>query len=181
MRELSELTGLSTAAVSYALRGERVSAQTAARVRREADRIGFRSDPVARALRSGRTGTVGVVGGSLADYWHQEFISHLGRALRANDLQLLLADADGDPAAELALAQELADRRVDGLVVLPLDPSAAGWRRIARETPTVSVNESLPAPPARSASHRRPASRWRWGTCTTAGTRRSPCSAAART
>jgi len=146
MRELSEITGLSTAAVSYALRGERVSAQTAARVRREADRIGFRSDPVARALRSGRTGTVGVVGGSLADYWHQEFISHLGRALRANDLQLLLADADGDPAAELALAQELADRRVDGLVVLPLDPSAAGWRRIARETPTVSVNESLPRP-----------------------------------
>ena len=41
MRELSEITGLSTAAVSYALRGERVSAQTAARVRREADRIGF--------------------------------------------------------------------------------------------------------------------------------------------
>ena len=145
MRELSELTGLSTAAVSYALRGERVSAQTAARVRREADRIGFRSDPVARALRSGRTGTVGVVGGSLADYWHQEFISYLGRALRTNDLQLLLADADGDPAAELALAQELADR-VDGLVVLPLDPAAAGWRRIARETPTVSVNESLPRP-----------------------------------
>jgi len=145
MRELSELTGLSTAAVSYALRGERVSAQTAARVRREADRIGFRSDPVARALRSGRTSTVGVVGGSLADYWHQEFISYLGRALRTNDLQLLLADADGDPAAELALAQELADR-VDGLVVLPLDPSAAGWRRIARETPTVSVNESLPRP-----------------------------------
>src|SRR6185503_343923 len=140
MRELSELTGLSTAAVSYALRGERVSAQTAARVRREADRIGFRSDPVARALRSGRTGTVGVVGGSLADYWHQEFISYLGRALRANDLQLLLADADGNPGAELALAQELADR-VDGLVVLPLDPSAPGWRRIARETPTVSVNE----------------------------------------
>ena len=145
MRELSELTGLSTAAVSYALRGERVSAQTAARVRREADRIGFRSDPVARALRSGRTGTFGVVGGSLAEYWHQDFISYLGRALRANDLQLLLADADGDPAAELALAQELADR-VDGLVVLPLDPSAAGWRRIARETPTVSVNESLPRP-----------------------------------
>jgi LacI family transcriptional regulator len=146
MRELSELTGLSTAAVSYALRGERVSPQTAERVRREADRIGFRSDPVARALRGGRTGTVGVVGGSLADYWHQEFISHLGRALRANDLQLLLADADGDPAAELALAQELADRRVDGLVVLPLDPAAPGWRRIARDTPTVSVNESLPRP-----------------------------------
>ena len=35
---------------------------------------------------------------------------------------------------------------MDGLIVLPLDPDAPRWRRIARATPTVSVNASLPAP-----------------------------------
>ena len=50
MRELSEITGLSTAAVSYALRGQRVSARTEARVRAAAERIGFRADPIATAL-----------------------------------------------------------------------------------------------------------------------------------
>src|SRR5207249_6853778 len=46
----------------------------------------------------------------------------------------------------LELAEGLADRRVDGLIVLPLDPSAGHWRAIARATPTVSVNGRLPAP-----------------------------------
>jgi LacI family transcriptional regulator len=146
LRELSELTGLSTAAVSYALRGQRVSAQTEARVRAAADEIGFRADPIASALRGGRTHLIGVIGGSLADHWHQEFVAHLGRALRERGLALLLADAGGDPAAELELAENLADRRADGLIVLPLDPSSTRWQAIAETVPTVSVNDALPAP-----------------------------------
>jgi LacI family transcriptional regulator len=146
LRELSEITGLSQAGVSYALRGERVSDATAERVQAAARRIGFRTDPVARALRGGRTGLVGVIGGSLADYWHQEFVSHLQRHLAGHDLRVLLADAAGDPAAELGLAEELAAHRVDGLVVLPLDPTVRGWSRVAAATPTVSVNGVLPAP-----------------------------------
>ena len=146
LRELSRITGLSPAGVSYALRGQRVSADTEARVRQAAERIGFRSDPIARALRGGRTELVGVVGGSLADHWHQQFVWSLQRALRGHGLRMLLADAGGDPQAELALARELAAQRVDGLIVLPIDPAAAGWRAIAEATPTVSVNASLPKP-----------------------------------
>jgi LacI family transcriptional regulator len=146
MRELSQITGLSTAGVSYALRGQRVSVETQARVQAAAERIGFRSDPIARALRGGRTDLVGVVGGSLADHWHQQFVVSLQAALRRHGLRMMLADAAGDARQELALARDLADRRVDGLIVLPIDPAAADWRAIAAATPTVSVNASLPAP-----------------------------------
>lgn len=146
MRELSQITGLSTAGVSYALRGQRVSAETQARVQAAAERIGFRSDPIARALRGGRTELVGVVGGSLADHWHQQFVASLQGALRRHGLRMVLGDAAGDAQQELVLARDLADRRVDGLIVLPIDPTAADWRVIAAATPTVSVNASLPAP-----------------------------------
>jgi LacI family transcriptional regulator len=146
MRELSEITGLSTAAVSYALRGQRVSAETEARVRAAADKIGFRSDPIARALRGGRTELVGVVGGSLDDHWHQEFVAALQRALHDHGLRMVLADAAGDAGEELKLARDLAAQRVDGLIVLPINPLADDWRTIARATPTVSVNASLPSP-----------------------------------
>ena len=93
LRELSEITGLSTAGVSYALRGQRVSPATERRVRAAADRIGFRSDPIARALRGGRTELVGVVGGSLADLWHQQFVTSLQGSLRRHGLRMVLADA----------------------------------------------------------------------------------------
>ena len=109
-------------------------------------RIGFRSDPIARALRGGRTELVGVVGGSLDDHWHQEFVAALQRALHDHGLRMLLADAGGDRQEELALARDLAAQRVDGLIVLPIDPLADDWRTIARATPTVSVNASLPSP-----------------------------------
>jgi LacI family transcriptional regulator len=146
LRELSQITGLSPAGVSYALRGQRVSAETEARVRKEAERIGFRSDPIARALRGGRTELVGVVGGSLAAHWHQQFVWNLQRSLRRHGLRVVLADAGGDHLEELALAADLAARRVDGLIVLPIDPAGAGWRPIVEGTPTVSVNASLQAP-----------------------------------
>jgi hypothetical protein len=132
LRELSEITGLSTAGVSYALRGQRVSPATERRVRAAADRIGFRSDPIARALRGGRTELVGVVGGSLADLWHQQFVTSLQGSLRRHGLRMVLADAAGDAQEELALARDLAAQRCDGLIVLPIDsqrPGLAGDRR----------------------------------------------------
>ena len=131
LRDVAELTGLSPAGVSYALRGQRVSAATEERVRDAADRLGFRSDPIARALRGGSTGVIGVIGGSLADYWHQEFASELQRHLRRRGRHMLLADADGDAATEVDRARGLLDQRVDGLIALPVAPDSPGWTELS--------------------------------------------------
>jgi LacI family transcriptional regulator len=146
LRQLADLTGLSPAGAHYALRGERVSAETSARVRAEADRIGFRSDPIARALRGGASGVVGVIGGSLADYWHQEFASELQQHLRRDRRLMLLSDAAGDAASEIELALRLVDQRVDGLIVLPVVPGSADWRQVVTAVPTVAVGAALPDP-----------------------------------
>ena len=132
LRDVAAATGLSPAGVSYALRGQRVSPETEARVRAEAARIGFRSDPIARALRVGSTGLVGMIGGSLEDFWHQEFASELQRCLRRHGRHMLLADAGGDAATEIELAESLSDQRVDGLVALPVDAGSSRWLPVVR-------------------------------------------------
>jgi LacI family transcriptional regulator len=146
LRDVAELTGLSAAGVSYALRGQRVSAATQERVRDAADRLGFRSDPIARALRSGSSGVIGVIGGSLADYWHQEFASELQRHLRRRGRHMLLADADGDAATEVDRARDLVDQRVDGLIALPVAPDSPGWTEVVSQVPVVAVGAPLPPP-----------------------------------
>ena len=146
LRDVADLTGLSPAGVSYALRGQRVSAATAERVRDAADQLGFRSDPIARALRSGSSGVIGVIGGSLADYWHQEFASELQRHLRRRGRYMLLADADGDAGTEIERARGLVDQRVDGLIALPVAPGSPAWSEIVAEVPVVAVGAPLPAP-----------------------------------
>src|SRR5215213_4457655 len=116
IRELAEYTGLSPAAVSYALRGLRVSADTERRVREAAEELGYEADPIARALAGGATGVVGLLVGSLADFWTQELVR----------------------------AQRLVDQRVDGLVVVPIGPASGGWNSIARQLPTVTIGDALP-------------------------------------
>src|SRR3954465_7003415 len=133
IRELAEYTGLSPAAVSYALRGMHVSAETEQRGREAAEELGYEADPIARALAGGATGVVGLLVGSLSDFWNQELVRAVQRELYGAGLSTLVADADGEPARELELAQKLVDQRVDGLVVVPIGPASGGWASIARQ------------------------------------------------
>jgi LacI family transcriptional regulator len=144
IRQLAEYTGLSPAAVSYALRGKQVSAETERRVRRAAEELGYEANPIARALAGGATGVVGLLVGSLADFWTQELVRAVQRELYGAERSALVADADGEPARELELAQRLLDHRVDGLVVVPIGPASGGWAAIARELPTVTIGDALP-------------------------------------
>src|SRR5919107_2687618 len=144
IRELAEYTGLSPAAVSYALRGMHVSAETEERVRVAAEELGYEVDPIARALAGGETAVVGLLVGSLADFWNQELVRAVQRELFAADRSTLVADADGEPARELELAQRLVDHRGDGLVVVPIGPASGSWFSIAEQLPTVTVGDALP-------------------------------------
>ncbi|WP_433327095.1 LacI family DNA-binding transcriptional regulator [Spirillospora sp. CA-294931] len=140
---MAQATGLSPAAVSYALRGIQTSEETQERVRAAADELGYEAHPIARALASGRTGMVGVLCGSLGDYWQQSLAVGIGRGLLARDRYALIVDAVSDPERELAMARQLRDQRVDGLIVQPLDPSASLWAELAEAMPVVSIGDAL--------------------------------------
>src|SRR5215212_12053587 len=144
IRELAEHIGLSPAAVSYALRGMHVSSETERRVRDAAEELGYEADPIARALAGGATGVVGLLVGSLSDFWNQELVRAVQRELYDAGLSTLVADADGEPARELELAQKLVDHRVDGLVVVPIGPASGGWEAIARQVAPVTIGDALP-------------------------------------
>ncbi|MEO5877369.1 MAG: LacI family DNA-binding transcriptional regulator [Streptosporangiaceae bacterium] len=147
IREVAEATGLSPAAVSYALRGMQTSEETQERVRRVAAELGYEAHPIARALASGRTGMVGLLCGSLEDFWQQSLAVEIGRALLASDRYAIILDACDDPARELQLARQLKEQQVDGLIVQALDPSAALWTTLAASIPVISIGDALAGNP----------------------------------
>jgi LacI family transcriptional regulator len=146
IKDVAAVTGLSPAAVSYAMRGVQTSPATQERVKQAAEELGYTGNAVARALARGRTGLVGVLSGSLQDLGEQRFIETLGRQLGHHDLQMLIADARGEPDRERMLARQLADQLVDGLVISPLDPSDASWEEIGEVLPVVTVGDALAGP-----------------------------------
>jgi LacI family transcriptional regulator len=145
LRDIADETGLSSAAVSYALRGLQVPEQTQERVREVADRLGYQADPIARALASGRSDQVGVLCGSLTDIWQQGLAADLGRGLLGESRHALIVDASNDPKLEATLAAQLVDKRVDALIALPVDPAAEHWAEIAERTVLISIGDALPA------------------------------------
>jgi LacI family transcriptional regulator len=144
LRDIADETGLSSAAVSYALRGLQVPVETQERVRAVADRLGYQADPIARALASGRTDYVGVLCGSLEDIWQQSIAAALGRGLLSESRHALIVDASNDPDVEATLAMQLVDKRVDALICLPVDPAAAHWAKVAERTVLISIGDGLP-------------------------------------
>lgn len=150
LKDVAAETGLSLAAVSYALRGLHGTPETRQRVQDAADRLGYSADPVARALASGRSGSIGVLCASLEDLWQQRLAAALGRELLAPDRNAWIIDSAGDADRQLELAQHLVDHRADAIVVIPIDPAAKGWARIAEQSPVIAIGDALPAAKVKS-------------------------------
>ncbi len=150
LKDIAADTGLSMAAVSYALRGLQGTPETQQRVQESAERLGYQADPVARALASGRSGSVGVLCASLEDLWQQRLAAALGRELLAPDRNAWIIDSAGDADRQLQLAQHLVDHRADAIVVIPIDPGAKAWAKIAQQAPVIAIGDALPAAKAKS-------------------------------
>ncbi|NBE55376.1 LacI family DNA-binding transcriptional regulator [Streptomyces boluensis] len=122
LRDVARASGCSVATVSRVLAGTRpVGAETAARVRAAAERLGYRPNHAARALRSRATGTVGLVLPQITNPFYPTLVRALTHALHADGLAVLLADCDDDPDAEAEHIADLLSRRVDALLVIPAD------------------------------------------------------------
>ncbi|WP_248758808.1 LacI family DNA-binding transcriptional regulator [Pseudarthrobacter sp. SSS035] len=101
IRMVADLAGVSTATVSYVLSGRsgeggpRVSDPTADKVRSAAERLGYRPNQAARAIRTGRTNTVILSLTMLSDPWSLSVIEAVQRAAAPLGITpMILGDAE---------------------------------------------------------------------------------------
>lgn len=118
--QVAKRAQVSTATVSRVLSGRGpVSEEVRRRVRRVADELGYRANPIARALRSSRTDTVGMVVPTISNPFFTSLVENVEHALGREGKELFLCDARSDPAIEARRLATLADRNVDGIIVSP--------------------------------------------------------------
>ncbi|HEY1703366.1 MAG TPA: LacI family DNA-binding transcriptional regulator [Trebonia sp.] len=143
MREVADAAGVSTATVSRVLSGvQTVDPKLAARVRAEAERLGYRANRVARALRRQSTQTVGLVVPDLTNPFFPAVVQAVERRLRTLGLSLLLCDAGNDVAIEADLVRGLFDHQIDGLLISACDQAASrpAIRFAASRAPLVQID-----------------------------------------
>jgi len=144
---------LSQPTVSRILSGDprhRVAAETRRRVLETASRLGYQPNAVARSLRRGRTGIVGLY--TNHDYDARNaflgtIIGALQRCCEARGLDLLLHSARGGRSAE-EMFGTLRDGRIDGLILhANADDPLAAMLGLS-PLPVVAVADRLPHLPA---------------------------------
>ncbi|MFD7549087.1 LacI family DNA-binding transcriptional regulator [Streptomyces sp. NPDC059578] len=139
--DVAEAAGVSRATASRVLAGtpRNVDPELARRVEEAANRLGYQPNHSARALRTGETGTIGVVLPSLANPYFVQLADAIARQVRAVGGTLVVSDAANDTAIEAEQIDTLLSGRVDGLFVVPVSASASGpaIRDAARRRPVV--------------------------------------------
>jgi LacI family transcriptional regulator len=143
IHDVARLAGVSIASVSRALTGARkVRPEVAERVRSAAEQLGYQTDQVGRSLRRQETQTIGLVIADITNPFFPALVQAVEGELRDAGLGLLLADAQNDPDIEAQAVRLLLGRRVDALLITPVDRrrSVAAVTAAARAVPLVQLD-----------------------------------------
>jgi LacI family transcriptional regulator len=137
IRDVAAAAGVSTATVSKFVNGaQRFSPAVEARISSVIAELGYRSNPMAQSMITGRTKAIGL---SVLDIANPHFTSVLkgaNRVAQAHGYTVLLVDTEETPERERHLLEALS-RRVDGMIVYSRTPEEDLDWLLALDRPSV--------------------------------------------
>ena len=143
LRDVAREAGVSAPQASLALNGQgRVAASTTRRVREAAERLGYRPNPVARALRSGTASSVGLVTRNLSNSYFLDVLRGMEEVTSAQETSVVVMDSGYDVDRELEAVRRMAEHEVRALAIAPVGSSASveWWRQNRPGQPLVLIN-----------------------------------------
>ncbi|MDR1574811.1 MAG: LacI family transcriptional regulator [Treponema sp.] len=148
IKDVAYAAGVSTATVSRALaeNPSPVAEQTRLRVIAAADKLSYRMNHTARSLKVRSTMTVAVVFPELANDFFMDVAEGIERELDAQGYTMLLSSSRNSVEEEQKRIAMLADRMVDGMVIIPAGSRGEHLRAVAERTPVLLVDRIVEGP-----------------------------------
>ncbi len=120
LNKIAAEIGVSAATVSNALSGKgRVSAELIERIRAKASEVGYVPSQAGRALRTGRTGVLGLVLPDIGNPLFPQIAQAIEYAASTIGYGVLIADSRGETAMQTEAVNRLIEQDVDGIVIVP--------------------------------------------------------------
>jgi LacI family transcriptional regulator len=120
LRDVAQLAGVHPATASRALNPQTrplVNADTARKVLRAAESIGYQPNPIARSLKTARSSTVGLVIPDLTNPLFPPIVRGIEDVLTPAGYNAWIVNTDNDPDREETQVESLRSRQVEGLIV----------------------------------------------------------------
>jgi LacI family repressor for deo operon, udp, cdd, tsx, nupC, and nupG len=145
--DVAKACGLAPSTVSRAFsRPGRVNAETADRIRRVADELGYHVNPVARTRTAGRSSLIALVVADVSNPFFVDIIAGVQRAAAAQHLTVLLIDAQESLTTEREAVERVIPI-VDGIILATSRMSETAIRMVAKQRSTVVLNRPMPDVP----------------------------------
>lgn len=147
LADIAALAGVSKSTVSFVLNGHaekhRINQETVEKVQRIARQYNYKPSVYARALKSKKTYTIGLVIPDLANMGFANIAKALEKLLRENGYQLLIASSNDEQELEKQVVQGLLERQVDMLLVASAMPSEEFYYSIKKSTPVIFFDRTF--------------------------------------
>ena len=118
IKDIARELCISVSTVSRALTDDKnIRRETREAVLREAERLGYRRNPVAMNLKMGRTNTIGVIVPEMHTPYASQVVAGIQSVLYKNNQKVMIAESDEDPNRERESLQMMEEFMVDGLIV----------------------------------------------------------------
>lgn len=119
IHDVAEAAGVSTSTVSLVLNGKlhRMRPETSERVLKAVADLGYSTNEMARALKTGYVPTIGLVVPTVANPFWGEFARCVEHAAMAKNYQVLLCNAEGAPEREKRYLESMLSRGIRGVIL----------------------------------------------------------------
>ena len=151
LKDIAKEAGVSTALVSYVLNDrhtDRIKPETAARIKAIAEKLNYTPDFLAKALKSQKTKTIGLILADLANPFSAQIARIIEDELRSHGYTVLIGSMDEEEGRFKELVNTFTGRKVDGLILLPTAHSTQEVERIHQmNIPYVLMDRYFPNTP----------------------------------
>lgn len=120
LADVAAAAGVHVSTVSRVLRDDRtgrVSPAVAARIRNTAQALGYSAHPLAAGMRTRSTRSIGMIVHDISDPVYPPILGGLERRMGAAGYMVVLGNTGYEPAAELAMLDQMAARMMDGVIL----------------------------------------------------------------
>ncbi len=118
LKDIARDLDVSIITVSKAIRGAKdISEKTRQRVLKRIEELDYQPNLAARSLATGRSSLIGLIVPNLLNPFFAELATSLGRSLRRESYDLIIASSGGDPEVEKSEIHMMLGRSVDALLI----------------------------------------------------------------
>lgn len=144
VKDIAERAGCGVATVSSYLNGRNVRPANRVKIEKAISELHYVVNETARQLKTNRTRMIGAVIPELNSTFCASVLSEIEDILRQHGYAMLVCDCRTDPEREKEAVEFLMNRRVDGLFVIPVDPTGKNLGKFRKSgKPIVLIDRQI--------------------------------------